>query len=137
MHLTNTTLGGGGDGTPAESVSKDEFVAHFTASHPDRDWASARRDIDAMLGECFSLARGEGGLGGDARGRAFVGVDVLLDRALVPHLIEINASPNTIGLCKERPGFFDEVFTECFVPPASAARRVLQTGFRPLHAPVS
>jgi hypothetical protein len=69
-------------------------------------------------------------LGHDAYGRALVGVDVLLDReTLSPHLIEINASPNVLGMLSERPSFMDEVFAAAFVEGGAEGDG---RGFRPL-----
>ena len=105
--------------------------------HPGREeWKEVRRRIEGMLAECCGLLAGEGGgrdgpcLGHDAYGRALVGVDVLLDRkTLSPHLIEINAAPNVLGMLSERPTFMNEVFAAAFVDGGSEEE---WGGFRPL-----
>eukprot|EP00624_Nannochloropsis_granulata_P005432 evm.model.NODE_38462_length_11801_cov_16.752394.2 len=146
-HLTNTTLGldedgkeegrEGRGGCPTETVSCLEFVEKWEDLHPGKEeWKIVRRRIERMLAECFGLLAGKGGgregmsLGHDAYGRALVGVDVLLDReTLSPHLIEINASPNVLGMLSERPSFMDEVFAAAFVEGGAEGDG---RGFRPL-----
>lgn len=98
----------------------DEFLAGFPAAHRGKlAWPQVRARIEGMLVDCFArLGAAEGGLGErrDPYGRALLGVDVLLDGdTLEPYLLELNASPNVIGILRERPSFLGEVFTAAFV----------------------
>ena len=140
-------------GCPTETVPMEAFIRAFDARQQQRargggggvcwpTWEEVRRRIEAMLRECFALLassasdeddamRGGSGLRPDPYGRALLGVDVLLDaRRLEPHLIELNASPNVIGLVRERPRFFEEVFTAAFVKDGGSGSG--SGGFRPL-----
>jgi hypothetical protein len=155
-HLTNTTLGvgngngegeGGGEedeeeegaaGCPTETLHMDEFIAGFGRAHPAGPaWPQVWARIEGMLADCFGrLARGvDGGLGSDPYGRALLGVDVLLDGGhnLEPYLLELNASPNVIGIVRERPGFWDEVFAAAFVKGGGDGTGVAASVFRPLR----
>lgn len=166
-HLTNTTLGAGADpssagegdkeesaqeeeeeaGCPTETLHMDEFVAGFAKAHPAPlpPWRQVRARVEGMLADCFArLARAPGGLGAvrppDSRyGRALLGVDVLLDGdTLDPYLLELNAAPNVIGVVRERPAFWDEVFAAAFVRGGAGAGEEEGSGgaFRPLNPAV-
>lgn len=149
-HLTNTTLGACTEdeteqeeeeeeeaGCPTETLHMDDFIAGFPTTHRGKPaWSEVRARIEGMLADCFArLAVAEGGLGArpDPYGRALLGVDVLLDGdTLEPYLLELNAAPNVIGIVRERPSFFDEVFTAAFVRGGGANCVAGGGGFRPL-----
>lgn len=155
IHLTNTTLGGGGGeeerggagGCPTETLPMKDFLAAFPQRHPGYQWSTVQARIDTMLESCFNLfAAGPASLTATERkkeeekedddvpyGRALLGVDVLLDAGLHPHLIEINASPNCIGIVQERPEFFNQVFRTAFIHDDDGVMKEEQNnGFRRL-----
>lgn len=106
-----------------------DFIRGFAASHRGQEWPPVREAVDRLLAEAFRRLLQSQEFGqGNPRARALVGVDVLLDSKLCPWLIEINASPNCLGLCEERPDFFAQVFAACF----SADSTSDLTGFRVL-----
>lgn len=152
-HLTNTTLGLGGApaggkdeeeeeeaeaeaGCPTETLHMDAFVAGFGQAHPQGPgWPAVRARVEGMLADCFARLAAAGGP--DPYGRALLGVDVLLDGdALEPYLLELNASPNVIGIVRERPAFWDEVFAAAFVrAPDGGVQGAADGAFRPLLLP--
>ena len=159
-HLTNTTLGlgpgGGGTsndddnnknttiddedeaeaGCPTETLHMDAFTAGFGGAHPQAPaWPAVRARVEGMLADCFARLAAAGGP--DPYGRALLGVDVLLDGdALEPYLLELNASPNVIGIVRERPAFWDEVFAAAFVQvPDGGVQGAADGAFRPLLLP--
>jgi hypothetical protein len=135
-HLTNTTLvtdTGHAPHDPEAAVTMEGFISGFAAAHAGQEWEPVRQRIDKVLCEFTAITCGAGPKwrGTD---RALLGVDVLLDSALQPHLLEVNHAPNCTGVCEELPQFFDQVFRVAFVPPGSDIEdsTFSRTGFRPL-----
>lgn len=157
-HLTNTTLGlgpgGGGTsnddtiidedeaeaGCPTETLHMDAFTAGFGRAHPQAPaWPAVRARVEGMLAECFARLAAAGADGGlsagepDPCGRALLGVDVLLGgEDLEPYLVELNASPNVIGIVRERPSFWDEVFAAAFLRSPGGVQGAADGVFHPL-----
>lgn len=130
-------------GCPTETLHMDAFTAGFGGAHPQAPvWPAVRARVEGMLAECFArlaAAGAEGGLSAgepDPCGRALLGVDVLLGgEDLEPYLVELNASPNVIGIVRERPSFWNEVFAAAFVRSHGGVQGAADGAFRLLLLP--